>query len=49
MVRLIGLLLVWAMLYLYTLKLDKPNPVQKVPGQSIITVEELPPVREENR
>ena len=48
MVRLIGLLLILAMLYLYTLKLNQPKPADTYNPPSIITVEELPPIRAEN-
>ena len=47
MVRTIGVLLILAILYLYSIDKEQPKVVQKMPGQSIITVEELPPIRAE--
>ena len=49
MVRLIGLLLILGVLYLYTIKLQEPKPTVEITEPSIITVEELAPIRAENK
>lgn len=49
MVRLITLLFILGVLYLYTIKEEVSNLPTALPQPSIITVEELPPIREENK
>ena len=48
MVRLISLLLILGVLYLYTVQAQEPKPTVRGYTPSIITVEELPPIRAEN-
>jgi len=45
MVRLITLLFILTVLYLYSLQAaQEPRSIQTMPGTSIITVKELPPI-----